>query len=201
MTVETDGLPDDAGTLKAMLIAERVRNERLLQIIKELQRHRFGRRTETLPKIRVARARRRRAGRGERRGRKRCGQPGRAGESIRQTAHESGINSAQLPRIEMVVDNDDHSCPCCGNALHRISEDTGERLDIVPAQFRVLVVRRPGLLAGRAERGGAGSRAGPISPLFDRSTPVWCGNIRQLKRRPLPTCSQMPTCWPPPNYR
>jgi transposase len=49
MTVETDGLPDDAGTLKAMLIAERVRNERLLQIIKELQRHRFGRRAETLP--------------------------------------------------------------------------------------------------------------------------------------------------------
>jgi transposase len=27
--------------------------------------------------------------------------------------------------------------------LHRIGEDTGERLDIVPAQFRVLVVRRP----------------------------------------------------------
>ena len=27
--------------------------------------------------------------------------------------------------------------------LHRIGEDTAERLDIVPAQFRVLVVRRP----------------------------------------------------------
>ena len=40
---------DDAGTLKAMLIAERVQNERLRQIIKELQRHRFGRRAETLP--------------------------------------------------------------------------------------------------------------------------------------------------------
>ena len=49
MTVLADGLPDDTGTLKAMLIAERVRNERLLQIIKELQRHRFGRRAETLP--------------------------------------------------------------------------------------------------------------------------------------------------------
>jgi transposase len=32
-----------------MLIAERVRNDRLVQIIKELQRHRFGRRAETLP--------------------------------------------------------------------------------------------------------------------------------------------------------
>ena len=32
-----------------MLLAERVQNERLRQIIKELQRHRFGRRAETLP--------------------------------------------------------------------------------------------------------------------------------------------------------
>src|SRR5471030_3060532 len=44
-----DALPDDPDTLKAMLIAERVQNERLRQIIKELQRHRFGRRAETLP--------------------------------------------------------------------------------------------------------------------------------------------------------
>src|SRR3954452_20791011 len=49
MTVAVDTLPDDPGTLKAMLIAERVQNERLLQIIKEMQRHRFGRRAETLP--------------------------------------------------------------------------------------------------------------------------------------------------------
>jgi hypothetical protein len=44
MTVAADALPDDPGTLKAMLIGERVQNERLLQIIKELLRHRFGRR-------------------------------------------------------------------------------------------------------------------------------------------------------------
>jgi hypothetical protein len=49
MAVLADSLPDDAGRLKAMLIAERIQNERLRQIIKELQRHRFGRRTETLP--------------------------------------------------------------------------------------------------------------------------------------------------------
>src|SRR5206468_12606395 len=44
-----DALPDDPETLKAMLLAERLQNERLRQIIKELQRHRFGRRAETLP--------------------------------------------------------------------------------------------------------------------------------------------------------
>ena len=32
-----------------MLVAERARNERLVQIIKEMQRHRFGCPAETLP--------------------------------------------------------------------------------------------------------------------------------------------------------
>ena len=45
----SDALPDDSETLKAMLLAERSESERLRQIIKELQRHRFGRRAETLP--------------------------------------------------------------------------------------------------------------------------------------------------------
>lgn len=31
----------------------------------------------------------------------------------------------------------------CGGCLHCIGEDVSERLDIIPAQFRVLVARRP----------------------------------------------------------
>jgi hypothetical protein len=31
-----------------------------------------------------------------------------------------------------VVDIDDYACPCYGKALHRIGEDTSERLNIVP---------------------------------------------------------------------
>jgi transposase len=50
---------------------------------------------------------------------------------------------AHLPRIEMMVDIEGRDCPCCRNALHRIGEDRNERLDTVPAQLRVLVVRRP----------------------------------------------------------
>ncbi|MGY3333587.1 transposase [Mesorhizobium sp. USDA 4775] len=42
-----------------------------------------------------------------------------------------------------MVDIDDHACPCCRNDLHRIGEDVSEKLDLVRAQFRVLVVRRP----------------------------------------------------------
>src|SRR6478672_2124157 len=46
-------------------------------------------------------------------------------------------------RIETVVDVENKACPCCAGALHLIGEDRAERLDIVPAQLRVLVVRRP----------------------------------------------------------
>lgn len=49
MTAASPALPDDPDLLKAMLLAERAESERLRQIIKELQRHRFGRRAETLP--------------------------------------------------------------------------------------------------------------------------------------------------------
>ena len=43
----------------------------------------------------------------------------------------------------MMVDIEDRPARAAASALHRIGEDIGERLDIVPAQFRVLVVRRP----------------------------------------------------------
>src|ERR1700719_2273261 len=48
MTTAVEALPDDPDMLKAMLLAERAESERR-QIIKELQRHRFGRRAESLP--------------------------------------------------------------------------------------------------------------------------------------------------------
>ena len=139
-----DALPDDLETLKAMLVAERVQNERLRQIIKELQRHRFGRRAETLPEdqmllgledVEQAEA-------------NRAAQTDGSSPADRQIrAHKRRINRgalpAHLPRIEIVVDIDDKTCPCCRGELHRIGEDKSERLDIVPAQFRVLVTRRP----------------------------------------------------------
>jgi transposase len=144
MTVATDSLPDDAGTLKAMLIAERVQNERLRQIIKELQRHRFGRRAETLPEDQMLL------------GLEEVEQVAASGEAESNAANAAersnrsakrrvnrGSLPAHLPRVEMMVDIEDRTCPCCGEPLHRIGEDIGERLDIVPAQFRVLVVRRP----------------------------------------------------------
>lgn len=144
MAVMADTLPDDPGTLKAMLLAERARAERLEQIIKELQRHRFGRRAETLPEDQlllgledVEQVTASRESEDE------AAEPAERAHRAAKRRMNRGALPAHLPRIEMVVDIDDQACPCCRNALHRIGEDVSERLDIVPAQFRVLVVRRP----------------------------------------------------------
>ena len=45
--------------------------------------------------------------------------------------------------IETVVEPERTDCPGCGGALRRIGEDVSQRLDVIPAQFRVLVTRRP----------------------------------------------------------
>jgi hypothetical protein len=49
MTIRADELPDDLNAQKAMVLSREAENARLRQIIKELQRHRFGCRAETLP--------------------------------------------------------------------------------------------------------------------------------------------------------
>src|SRR3954453_22315445 len=54
-----------------------------------------------------------------------------------------GALPAHLPRVEVLVDIEDKSCPCCGGTLHAIGESREEMLDIVPAQLRGRVIRRP----------------------------------------------------------
>lgn len=48
-----------------------------------------------------------------------------------------------LPRIEQVIEPDSLECPCGCGAMHKIGEDRTDRLDIVPAQCRVIVTVRP----------------------------------------------------------
>src|SRR5882672_2018351 len=139
-----DALPDDSGTLKAMLLAERVQNERLRQIIRDLQRHQFGRRAETLPEDQmllgledVEQAAARDATDAEQ-----ATPAARQAGAAKRRANRGSL-PAHLPRIETTIDIDDKTCRCCQGALHRIGEDKSERLDIMPAQFRVLVTIRP----------------------------------------------------------
>jgi transposase len=48
-----------------------------------------------------------------------------------------------LAREQVVIEPQEQACPCCGGALHVIGEDVAEQLDVVPAHFKVRVIRRP----------------------------------------------------------
>jgi transposase len=47
-----------------------------------------------------------------------------------------------LPRIDEVIEPESLIC-ACGGCMHCIGEDVSERLDVIPAQFRVIVTHRP----------------------------------------------------------
>jgi transposase len=150
----SDALPDDLETLKAMLLAERMQNERLRQIIKELQRHRFGRRAETLPEDQMLLGLEdvEQTAASDAATADQLAPAERAARAAKRRTNRGAL-PAHLPRLEIVVDIDDKVCPCCQGELHRIGEDKSERLDIVPAQFRVLVTRRPKYACRRCEDG------------------------------------------------
>jgi transposase len=119
--------------------------EKLRLLIRQLQRGQFGRRSERLDPDQL------------RLGLEDLEQTAAAAEAAQEAASKSsdtprpsrsrrrnlGALPAHLPRVEVLVDLEHKSCPCCGGALHAIGEDTSEMLDIVPAQLRVKVIRRP----------------------------------------------------------
>src|SRR3954447_21362695 len=119
--------------------------EKLRLLIRQLQRNRFGRRSERLDPDQLQL------------GLEDLEQAAAAAEAVQEEAaarsstpraprarrRNLGALPAHLPRVETLVDVEDKSCPCCGGAMHVIGEDTSEMLDIVPAQLRVKVIRRP----------------------------------------------------------
>src|ERR671929_57539 len=117
--------------------------EKLRLLIRQLQRGRFGRRSEKLDPDQLQL------------GLEDLEQAAAAAEAAQEAASRTprppraarrrnlGALPAHLPRVEVLVDVEDKSCPCCGGAMHVIGEDASEMLDIVPAQLRVKVIRRP----------------------------------------------------------
>ncbi|WP_374377108.1 IS66 family transposase, partial [Tabrizicola sp.] len=61
---------------------------------------------------------------------------------VKARAANRGSLPKHLPRLEEVLEPASLVC-ACGGGLHCIGEDISERLDIVPAQLRVRVTRRP----------------------------------------------------------
>jgi transposase len=49
----------------------------------------------------------------------------------------------ELPRIEQVIEPPSIACPCGCGPMVKIGEDRSERLDVTPAQLRVIVTIRP----------------------------------------------------------
>jgi transposase len=64
---------------------------------------------------------------------------------------------ADLPREEVVQDipEEEKQCSCCGAPLVRIGEETAEKLDIIPAQMKVIRHIRPKYACKECEGGGS----------------------------------------------
>ena len=65
----------------------------------------------------------------------------------KKTARTSRRNKGHLPshleRVERVIEPDSTLCPCGCGEMVKVGEDRSERLDVIPARFRVLVTVRP----------------------------------------------------------
>jgi transposase len=149
---ERDGIAGERDTVAQERDALAVQNELLRHLLAKLQRMQFGRKSERLPEEQLhfafeeieasiaaneAGAEKRSAGLRRKRAEAR-----RAGR---------GRLPAHLPRVEVVLEPEDTACPCCRGAMTVIGHDTSERLDVIPAQFRVLVTRRPKLACRACE--------------------------------------------------
>lgn len=146
---ETADLLEEIATLKAMLIASEAHNlrkderiERLEKLVAAFRHAAFGRRSEksdpdqfelALEDLETAIAAIHAEEDAEARAAKRPAKP---------RATNRGSLPKHLPRIEEVIEPASLAC-ACGGGLHCIGEDVSERLDILPAQFRVIVTRRP----------------------------------------------------------
>lgn len=153
-------LPEDPAALRALLLAtleqrdaamaERdalaARNEQLHHLLMALKRRQFGQKSERLPEdqllfafeeIEATLA----TGEAE------VGQRSKAlrDQQARRRRGNRGQPPAHLPRIEQVLLPERETCPCCAGLLVEIGADSAERLDVLPARFRVLVTRRPKL--------------------------------------------------------
>jgi len=172
--IDPEALPDDPAVLQEMLRTMlrqqgelHAENDRLRLLIARLSRHQFGRRSEQLTEEQlqlgledleqtVA----------ENEAAEDVADPDAAQlqRRSRRPARNHGALPAHLPRHEVVIDAASLACPCCGGAMHRIGESRTEQLDIVPAQLRVRVTRRP-RYGCRACEGAVVTAAAPARPI------------------------------------
>ncbi len=146
-----DQLPTDIAALQAQLAAARAERDaaiaerdRLQHLLQSLQRMQFGRRSEKLDADQFALAFEdieQAIAADQANDEKRDPVAARARAEKRRT--NRGALPAHLPRVHVTIAPDVTDCPCCRAPMHAIGEDAAERLDVIPAQFRVIVTHRP----------------------------------------------------------
>jgi len=153
MSIDLASLPEDVETLHA-LIGDLVRERdsarveaeaeiaRLRGILKTLQRMQFGRRSERLDPDQLQLGLEDVAA--DLAELEEAGAHGASRKSVRSNRSDQRPGLPEhLPREERLIEVEADACPCCGGALHLIGETISEMLDHVPAQLRVIRIRRP----------------------------------------------------------
>ena len=147
MSEGVEDLPDDVETLKAMVIAERARAARFEHLLDVIKRMHFGKRSEKMNADQLALALEdsdialAETELLSERSEEAAGVPAERRRRRADTPRPS--LPMHLPRHEIEIAPEACCCAGCGGTLHRIGEDRAERLDIIPAQYRVLVTVRP----------------------------------------------------------
>ena len=135
--------------LEAEMADQKAYAARLETLLREMRRARFGPRSEKLDPDQLALALEEletaiaeaKTGHEKRATAVAADQAAKAAAPERPKPHRA--LPADLPRIERVIEPASIACPCgCGDMV-RIGEDRSHRLDVVPAQYRVLVTIRP----------------------------------------------------------
>ena len=144
-------LPTDVDALQALVMATRAERDaaiaerdRLRHLLRQLERMQFGRRSEKLDADQLSLALEdieQAIAATEAADDKR--NPAAAGERAEKRRANRGALPAHLPRLHVTIAPDDTNCPCCRTPMQVIGEDAAERLDVIPAQFRVIVTHRP----------------------------------------------------------
>jgi transposase len=134
---------DAAVTERDTLLAQ---NDRLRHLLLQLKRMHFGARSERLPEEQLQlgfEAIEQAIAKADAEAEKR--DPDLRKDNAAKRRASRGALPAHLPRIEVTLAPEDTACPCCRATMTVIGEDTSERLDVIPAQFRVIVTKRPKL--------------------------------------------------------
>jgi transposase len=177
MTERNDSLPHDVGALQALIVAERAahaaavaerntiiverdqlaaRTARLEQILAEIRRAHFGRKSERISDDQLALALEEletSLGKAEAEDEKADAKLAAERTHKRRASRNQSLD--HLPHEEVVIEPESKVCPCCNGELHLVGEDVAKRLDKTPAKVRVIVTRRPKYGCRSCERTGA----------------------------------------------